>query len=652
MLTITDMSFRIEGRSLFEDASLVLPAGSKAGLVGRNGTGKTTLFKLIQGELTPETGEITVHKRAKVGSVAQEAPSTEDSVLDMVLHADAERRDLMSRADTETDPHAIGEIHTRLAEIDAHTAEARASAILKGLGFDKAAQAGPCSALSGGWRMRVALAAMLFAEPDLLLLDEPTNYLDLEGALWLERYLATYPHTVLLISHDRDLLNKAVSSIVHLDKGRLTFYRGNYDRFDAQRRLQMEIVNKTREKQLAEIAHMQSYVDRFRYKANKAKQAQSRLKRIEKIKPVEALFDEDALPFSFTPPKRTVAAPILSFDDVSVGYDGKPVLSKIDGRIDPEDRIALIGVNGNGKSTFAKLLAGELAPMGGVMQKARKLEIAYFAQHQMDMLKPGETPLQHIEPLTHYDSEAKRRSRIAQMGLPTSRMDTVASKLSGGEKARLLMGLVTFSGPNLLILDEPTNHLDIDSRDALIQALNAFEGAVLIISHDRHLIEATVDQLWIAAEGTITVFDDDLEGYQRMLTNPGGIAEGGTPGIGGNGGGTGTGRGSGNGSGDASGDGVPRDRKAERQRAAALREETAPLRKAIKAAEADMAKHQSALDKIDAKLADPKLYEGDPAETVKLTTEQARLKSALEDAEAQWLEASEALEAAEKAQGV
>ena len=371
MLTISNLTYRIEGRKLFDEASVVVPTGSKTGLVGRNGSGKTTLFRLIQHEITADGGDIEVHRRARTGSVAQEAPASEDTVLEMVLKADRERAALSAEADTATDPHRIAEVHTRLAEISSHTAEARASSILKGLGFDKHGRQQKCSTLSGGWRMRVALAGILFAEPDLLLLDEPTNYLDLEGALWLEKYLAGYPHTVLLISHDRELLNKAVTSIIHLDKGKLTFYRGPYDTFEATRRMQMELSNKAREKQLIQIAHMRAFVDRFRYKESKARQAQARLKAIARLRPPEALFDETVAPFSFPQPKRAAAAPMLNLENVSVGYDGRVVLSGITTRIDPDDRIAVIGINGNGKSTFAKLIAGDLKPMGGTLTRAR-----------------------------------------------------------------------------------------------------------------------------------------------------------------------------------------------------------------------------------------------------------------------------------------
>jgi ATP-binding cassette subfamily F protein 3 len=627
MLTITDLTYRIQGRPLFEGASLVLPDGAKAGFVGKNGSGKTTLFRLILGQISVDAGSIEVNKRARIGAVAQEAPATELSVLETVMAADIERARLMSEAETATDAHRIAEIHTRLADIDAHTAEARASTILKGLGFEQDRQLGPTSELSGGWRMRVALAGVLFSQPDLLLLDEPTNYLDLEGTLWLEKYLATYPYTVFMISHDRDLLNKAVSSIVHLERGKLTLYSGGYDTFEDTRRMQMELNNKAREKTLEQIAHMQAYVDRFRYKASKARQAQARLKMIARLKPPAALFDEYAAPFTFQNPKKALASPMLTFEDVSVGYGDHVVLRHITNRIDPDDRIALVGVNGNGKSTFAKLLAGDLKPMGGQMRKGKGLEIAYFAQHQMDKLKPEQTPLEHVASLMPYDSEARRRSRVAQMGLTTSRMDTLVKNLSGGERARLLLGLITFAGPGMLILDEPTNHLDIDSRDALVEALNEFTGAVLIISHDRHLIEATVDKLWIAQNGTIEEFDEDLDSYQRMLTSgkdrPVKTA---APQM-----------------------AVAIDRKAARQDAAARRAEVAPLRKSIKEAEQKLGRLRAELEKVEAILGNPRTYDGAPERIALLGKDKARFAADIAATEERWLTLSAELEEAERA---
>ena len=624
MLAVSNITYRIQGRPLFEDAGFVLPDGAKAGFVGKNGSGKTTLFKLIQGQLALDAGSIEVNKRAKIGGVAQEAPATNLSVLETVMAADTERADLMAEAEHATDAHRISDIHMRLADIEAHTAEARAATILKGLGFEQDRQMAPTSELSGGWRMRVALAGVLFSQPDLLLLDEPTNYLDLEGTLWLEKYLATYPYTVFMISHDRDLLNKAVNAIVHLERGKMTFYKGNYDTFETTRRMQMELNNKSREKALDQVAHLQKFVDRFGASATKAKQAQARVKMIAKLKPPAAMFDEYAAPFTFPNPKKEPASPMLTFDNVSVGYGDKVILRHITNRIDPEDRIALVGVNGNGKSTFAKLLAGELQPMMGEMRRSRGLDIAYFAQHQMDSLKPEQTPLEHVIRLMPNDSEAKRRSRLAQMGMTTSRMDTKVNKLSGGERARLLLGLITFGGPGMLILDEPTNHLDIDSRDALVQALNDYTGAVLIISHDRHLIDATVDKLWIAQNGTIEEFDEDLDTYQRMLTS---------------------GKERGNGKSTP----ANTDKKASRQDGANRRAEVAPIRKSIKDAEQKLFRLKAELGKVDAFLADPKIYDGSPERVISLGKDKARFEAEIAKVEEAWLALSTLLEEAEQA---
>ncbi len=621
MLTINNLTYRIQGRGLFEDASVVLPTGSKTGFVGKNGTGKTTLFHLIQGHLAADSGSIELNKKARIGAVAQEAPAGEESVLDVVMAADEERTALMAEAETASDPDRIGEIYMRLADIDAHTAEARASSILKGLGFEQDRQMAPTRELSGGWRMRVALAGVLFSQPDLLLLDEPTNYLDLEGTLWLEKYLATYPYTVFMISHDRDLLNKAVNSIIHLEHRKLTFYKGNYDTFENTRRMQMELNNKSREKTLEQIAHMQKFVDRFKAKATKARQAQARVKAIEKLKPPAAMFDEYAAPFTFQQPKAEQATPMITLDGVSAGYGSKTILRNINMRIDPGDRIALIGVNGNGKSTFAKLLAGDIKPMGGSFAKGKKLEIAHFAQHQMDKLKPEWTPFEHVVDLMPTESEARRRSRLSQMGLTKSRMDTKAKNLSGGERARLLMGLITFGGPGMMILDEPTNHLDIDSRDALVHALNNYEGAVLIISHDRHLIEATCDTLWIAEGGTIRELDEDLDSYQRSITS----------------------------SKDNKSGGSKADRKASKAEAAARRAEVAPIKSSIKDAETKISRLKNEIAKIDAQLEDPKIYNGPADRLIALGKDKARYATDLEKSEEEWLVLSAQLEELERA---
>ncbi|MDB5525577.1 MAG: yheS [Rhizobium sp.] len=518
MISISGLSTRIAGRLLLDDASVALPAGAKVGLVGRNGAGKSTLFRIITGDLVPESGEVSIAKQARIGQVAQEAPSTDESLIEIVLAADKERASLLAEAETATDPHRIAEIQIRLADIDAYSAESRAASILAGLGFDEDAQHRAAKSFSGGWRMRVALAAVLFAEPDLLLLDEPTNYLDLEGTLWLEDYVRRYPHTVIIISHDRDLLNSAVNSIVHLDQKKLTFYRGSYDQFERQKADAEELQTKAKAKSDAARKHLQTFIDRFKAKASKAKQAQSRVKALERMGTVSAVVHDHVQGFKFPDPKREAASPIIAIEGGAVGYaPGKPILKGLNLRIDTDDRIALLGSNGNGKSTFAKFVSGRLKSESGNLTIAPNLKVGFFAQHQLDDLMPEESAVAHVRKLMPGEPEAKVRARTAQMGLATQKMDTPAKDLSGGEKARLLMGLAAFDAPNLLILDEPTNHLDMDSRRALIEALNDYSGAVILISHDRYLIEATVDRLWIVNNGTVSVFEGDMDEYRDIV---------------------------------------------------------------------------------------------------------------------------------------
>ncbi|HMT14679.1 MAG TPA: ABC-F family ATP-binding cassette domain-containing protein, partial [Aestuariivirga sp.] len=503
MLHITGLTYRIGGRLLLDGASAALPAGHKVGLVGRNGTGKSTLLKLIMGDLVPESGSASVPRNARIGSVAQEAPGGETSLMDTVLAGDEERSALLAEAETATDPHRIADIQTRLADINAHAAPARAATILAGLGFTPEQQDGPCSALSGGWRMRVALAAALFGAPDVLLLDEPTNYLDLEGAIWLKSYIRDYPHTILMVSHDRDLLNEAVDSILHLDQMKLTLYAGTYDSFERQRREQQALSVKLKKKQDDQRAHMQAYVDRFRYKASKARQAQSRLKALARLEPIADVVADRVAPFDFPSPEKPLAPPLVGWDKASVGYTpGKTVLRGISLRLDPDDRIALLGANGNGKSTFAKLLCGKLKPMGGEMAHPARLTVGYFAQHQLDELKPDWTAYDYMAKLLPDAPVAQRRARLGALGFGAELADTPSERLSGGEKARLLFLLASFHAPHILVLDEPTNHLDVDSREALIMAINDYEGAVILISHDRHIIETCADRLWLVNDGT------------------------------------------------------------------------------------------------------------------------------------------------------
>ena len=613
MLTITDLSLRVAGRLLLDRASLSLPAGAKAGFVGRNGTGKTTLFKAITGDLPSETGSISLPRNVRIGQVAQEAPGTEDPLIEIVLQADKERLALLAEAETATDAGRIAEIHTRLADIDAHTAEARAATILAGLGFDDDAQRRPASSFSGGWRMRVALASVLFSQPDLLLLDEPTNYLDLEGTLWLENYVGKYPHTVMLISHDRDLLNRAVDNIIHLDQKKLTLWRGGYDQFERQRAEKLELQEKGRVKQEARRKHLQSFVDRFRAKASKARQAQSRIKALEKMEIIAAVTEDTVAPFSFPEPVKTVASPIIAMEKVSVGYaPGDPILKGMSLRIDADDRIALLGANGNGKSTFAKLLADRLKAEAGKMTVAPGLKVSIFAQHQLDDLRPEENAIEHVRRLMVDAPEAKVRARVARFGLSTEKMMTPAKDLSGGEKARLLMGLSAFDGPNLFILDEPTNHLDIDSREALVMALNDFPGAVILISHDRHLIEATADRLWLAKDGAVKPFDGDMADYRQIVTGVNQRAKESKE--------------------------ADKASKADRRREAAQRRAALePLAKEIKATEGLMERIRRRLDAIEDQMADPTLYERDPKAATQLAKERADLAAQQAGHEERWL---------------
>jgi ATP-binding cassette subfamily F protein 3 len=632
MLHINDLTYRIDGRLLIDHANAAIPTGHKVGLVGRNGSGKTTLLHLITGELVPESGGITVPRNARIGTVAQEAPGGSRSLIDTVLAADTRRAALVAEADHATDAHRIAEIQLLLTDISAHSAPARAATILAGLGFDEAAQARPCAEFSGGWRMRVALAAILFVEPDVLLLDEPTNYLDLEGTIWLESYLKSYPHTVLIVSHDRDLLNKAVEAILHLDKGKLTYYSGGYDRFERTRREQQAVQLKLKKKQEDARRHMQDYVDRFRYKASKARQAQSRLKALARMEPVAAMVDERVAPFVFPSPAKAMSPPLIRFEDAAVGYVAdRPVLRNITLRLDPDDRIGLLGANGNGKSTFAKLLARRLSTADGLMSMSRKVEIGYFAQHQLDELNPSQSPYDHIRELMPEATEAQVRARLGALGFGIGKADTKADNLSGGEKARLLFALASFGAPHLLILDEPTNHLDVDSREALVRAINDYEGAVVLISHDRHLIETCADRLWLVADGTVTPYDGDIEEYRRSLLDMGRRKQaGGAERL-------------------ASRQGSTIDRAEQKRRDAEARARVAPLKRKVEALEAKIVAAQAELARIDGKLADTAFYDRYPDAAAALVRERGEWAKKLSRLEHDWYDASEAFEDARQA---
>jgi ATP-binding cassette subfamily F protein 3 len=617
MLSITDISVRIAGRLLIDHGSAQIVPGAHVGLIGRNGAGKSTLFHAIRGELPTETGTIAIPPRWRVGSLAQEAPNGPESLIEVVLKADLERDALLREADIAHDPHRIAEIQTRLVDIDAHSAPARAAAILNGLGFSTADQARPCSEFSGGWRMRVALAATLFAAPDLLLLDEPTNYLDLEGTLWLEDHLANYPRTVIVISHDRDLLDTSVDQILHLDRGKLTLYRGTYSSYEEQRATREMLDAKHARRQDAERKRLQAFVDRFKAKASKARQAQSRVKMLEKMKPIAALVTQDVREITFPAPEKVLSPPIIAVDDVSVGYDPKnPVLNRVTLRIDTDDRIALLGSNGNGKSTLVKLLANRLPPFSGNITRAEKISIAYFAQHQLDELNEDGSPYDHVRKLMPDAPETKVRGRTGAIGFSGKAGDTLVKSLSGGEKARLLLGLATFFGPNMIILDEPTNHLDIDSRAALAEAINEFPGAVIMVSHDRYLIEACADQLWVVADHTVTTYDGDLDDYRRMVLSARGMRTNSRD------------RG---GNERSNGRDKPQRNKAEKR---------VPLKQKISDAEAEIARINGIISKIDTALALPDLFKRDPKQAAQLSKARAGAASALQRAEEEWLAAS------------
>ena len=623
MLHITDLTYRIGERLILDHAGAALPPKARVGLVGRNGAGKSTLFRLIQGEIASESGGVALPRGVRIGSVAQEAPGGPESLVEVVLAADTERAALLAEAEG-ADGMRRAEIETRLVDIGAHAAPARAAAILHGLGFDAAAQARPCSDFSGGWRMRVALAAVLFTEPEMLLLDEPTNYLDLEGTLWLYDYLDRYPHSAVIISHDRDLLDTCVDHILHLERGKLTIYRGNYTSFAKQYAEKRRLEQKFAAKQEAERKHLQAFVDRFRAKASKARQAQSRIKRLAKMEATAAIIDDTTLPFRLPSPERPMSPPIIALEGVAAGYGDRTVLKRLDLTILPDDRIALLGQNGNGKSTFCKLIGGRLDPQTGEMRRSGKLDVAYFAQHQLDELRPTQTPYLQVAERMAGQPEARVRGRCAAIGFPGQKADTRIESLSGGEKARLMMGLAAFDSPHMLILDEPTNHLDIDSRTALMEAINDYEGAVVLVSHDRFLIEACAERLWLVGGGTVKPFEGDMEDYRRFVLSGEEVH-----------------------SPKASAAEPERvtDKAEERRLAVERRAAAAPLKKRLHALEIRIDKLGTAIAKIDAAMTGGRAFEENAAKARDLARMRGEAASALAKAEDEWLSVSGEIEA-------
>jgi ATP-binding cassette subfamily F protein 3 len=618
MIAIDNLTLRIGGLTLVEDASALIPEGRHVGLVGRNGAGKSTLLDAILGRLHADQGGISMPKRARVGFVAQEAPGGSLTPLDSVLAADEERAALLAEEETTDDGTRIADIHMRLAEIDAYTAVSRAASILAGLGFDAEMQNRALSEFSGGWRMRVALAGVLFARPDILILDEPTNHLDLESALWLEDYLAHWPGTILVVSHDRRLLNAVCTHILHLDQKKLTLYTGDYDRFEVLRQERLALQAAMAAKVDAQRKHMQSFVDRFRAKASKAAQAQSRLKALSKLTPIVVERDEDAVRFEF-PEVELPKPPMVTFDRVSVGYEpGKPILTGIDLRLDPEDRIGLLGANGNGKSTLAKLFAGRLEPMAGGTMRAAKLKTGFFAQHQIEDIDPNRTPVQLLGDEWPKAPPLALRSRLARFGFSGLKADVKAENLSGGEKARLAFALATAHAPQLLILDEPTNHLDMASRERLVAAINDFAGAVILVTHDWSLLELTCDRLWLVAGGKVKPFEGDLDDYRQLA-----LAE----------------------------------RRAQRQASERPKEAAAPrrpardtgaLKRELKAAEEALGRLTDERARLEREAALPSTY-NDPRKAAATAKTLKELGPKIEAAEARWLAAAEAMEAADAA---
>lgn len=618
MLNLTDITVRLGGRTIIDGATAKLPPKGRIGLIGRNGAGKTTLVKVIASQLEPDTGSIDMPRGAKLGYIAQEAPAGDATPFETVLAADVERAALLHESETSHDPDRLGEVHERLMAIDAYTAPSRAAQILVGLGFDEEAQHRPLDSFSGGWKMRVALASLLFSQPDLLLLDEPSNHLDLEAVLWLEDFLKSYPATILLVSHERDFLNNVVDHILHLDRGKLTLYPGGYDAFERQRAERQAQLASARAKQQAEREKLQDYVRRNSARASTAKQAQSRAKALAKMQPIAELLDDPTLTFDFPNPDE-LRPPLITLDMASVGYGETPILKRLNLRIDPDDRVALLGRNGNGKTTLARLLAAQLAPMEGAMNASGKMRVGYFTQYQVEELDRTETPLQHMTVLMKGASQSAVRAQLGRFGFSGPKATTEVGKLSGGERARLALALITRDAPHMLILDEPTNHLDVDAREALIQALNQYTGTVVVVSHDRHMLEMTADRLVLVDQGTAKEFDGSLDDYIAFVLSKDGAAAR-TAKV---------------------------DKKEARRAAAEAREKGTELRKVAKAAESELARLTEQRSAVERAMFDPATADAALAKLTmtELMKRRAELTDRIDAAEAAWMEASEALEA-------
>ena len=620
MLNFSNISVRLGGTVILDGATAALPPGARVGMIGRNGAGKSTLMKVIAGMLEPDDGSVDMPKDARLGYIAQEAPAGQESPLDTVLAADLERAALLAEAETAADPHRIGEIHERLNMIDAHSAPARAAKILIGLGFDEAAQQQPMDSFSGGWRMRVALAALLFSQPEVLLLDEPSNHLDLEATLWLENFLTSYQATILVISHERDLLNNVVDHILHLQHGTTTLYPGGYDAFEKQRAERQAQLASSREKQIAQREKLESFVSRWGAKAHSAKQAQSRVKALSRMQPIAEAIDDPSLSFHFPSPAE-LKPPLITLDDASVGYGDNIILSGLNMRLDPDDRTALLGRNGNGKTTLARLLASQLEPKQGAINKSGKLTVGYFTQYQVEELDTSDTPLEHMTRLMKDAKPGAVRAQLGRFGFSGDKATIKVGKLSGGERARLALAMITRDAPHLLILDEPTNHLDVDAREALVHALNEYSGAVILVSHDRHMLELTADRLVMVDSGKAEEFAGTLKDYTDFVLGK-------------------------NQPGSSSGKGSGGNRKEERRAAAERRKQQTELRKSVTAADKQMKVLGAELSAIDRAMFDPATAEAKHVDL--LMTDLMKLRAEIQDkldkAEALWMESTDRLE--------
>ncbi|CAM3265097.1 MULTISPECIES: ABC-F family ATP-binding cassette domain-containing protein [Sphingomonas] len=620
MLNLNGITVRLGGRTILDGASAALPPGSRVGLIGRNGAGKSTLVRVIAGQLEADDGACEMPKGARLGYIAQEAPDGTATPFETVLAADIERAELMERSETESDPEKLGDIYERLIAIDAYTAPARASSILQGLGFDEAMQARPLSSYSGGWKMRVALAALLFSAPDVLLLDEPSNHLDLEAVMWLEDFLKSYRATILLVSHERDFLNNVVDHILHLQGGKVTLYPGGYDSFERQRAERMAQLAAAKANQDAQRAKLQDYIARNSARASTAKQAQSRAKMLSKMQPIAEMANDPSLSFDFPDPDQ-LRPPLITLDLASVGYAETPILKRLNLRIDPDDRIALLGRNGNGKTTLARLLAAQLTPMEGDMNSSGKMRVGYFTQYQVEELDTDDTPLEHMTRIMRGATPAAVRAQLGRFGFSGDKATTKVGKLSGGERARLALALITRDAPHMLILDEPTNHLDVDAREALVQALNMYKGTVVLVSHDRHMLEMTADRLVLVDNGTAKEFDGSLDDYIAFVLK--GDA----------------------GQGDAA---SKADRAASKKASAEQRERFNAMKKTLRGIEDEMAKLTRERDALDKAMNDPAAAEPRHAKLSmgELNKRRAEVVDKLAEAEVRWMEAGEAMEAA------